>query len=301
MEFDTGCQRSILPEDFWCHSLGRPRLEPCLISFRTYTNETFTPIGQCKVKLEYQNQKVHHTFPVVKGNSLIGRDLMFSIKFNWNHVAQQCLLVKQNTTLSLKTLLRKYSEIFKPSTGLLRHFSAKIVVREDAVPKFLKARPIPFAIREKVDEELQSMENAGVITKVDHSEWASPLVVVAKPNGRVRITDDFKATVNPQLCITQYPLADIDELFSMMSGGQKFSKLDGVNVYHQLPVDKASKQFLVINTHRGLYRYNVLPQDIASSPAIFQEFMDKLLQGIPGAASYINDGICTGPNDQEHL
>jgi len=145
------------------------------------------------------------------------------------------------------------------------------------VPKFLKARPIPFAIREKVDEELQSMENAGVITKVDHSEWASPLVVVAKPNGRVRITGNFKAIVNSQLCITQYPLANIDEVFSMMPGGQKFSKLDGVNAYHQLPVDEASKQFLVINTHRGLYRYNVLSQGIASSPAIFQEFMDKLL------------------------
>jgi len=115
-EFDTGCQRSILSEDFWCHSLGRPRLEPCSISFRTYTNETFTPIGQCKVELEYQNQKVHHTFPVVKGNSLIGRDLMSSIKFNWNDVAQQCHLVKQNITLSLKTLLREYSEIFKPPT-----------------------------------------------------------------------------------------------------------------------------------------------------------------------------------------
>jgi len=183
----------------------------------------------------------------------------------------------------------------------IQNFKAKVILKDNAIPKFLKARPLLFAVRDKVDAELDQMEKSGVIEKIDQSEWASPLVVVPKPNGKVRITGDFKNTVNSQLCITQYPLAVPEELFSQVSGGNKFSKLDGTNAYHQIELEESCKAFLVINTHRGLYRYNVLPQGISSSPAIFQEFMDKLLKGIPMTRSYIDDCISSGNTDQQHL
>jgi len=145
------------------------------------------------------------------------------------------------------------------------------------------------------------MEKSGVITRIEHSDWASPLVVVPKANGRVRITGDFKHTVNNQLNVTQYPLQRIEELFSAVSGGKTFSKLDGPDAFHQMELDDSSKEFLVINTHRGLYRYNVLPQGIASSPAIFQEFMDTLLKNIPMTGSFMDDGLCSGVTDDQHL
>ncbi len=68
-----------------------------------------------------------------------------------------------------------------------------------------------------------------------------------------------------------------------------------------MELDDNCKKFLVINTHRGLFRYNVLPQGIASSPAIFQEFMDKLLHDIPNANAYIDDAIIATPSKTEHL
>ena len=301
MEFDTGCQRSLLSEEFWRVTLKQPKLHPSPFSFKTYTNEIFRPLGQCQVRVQYNNQYVVHSFPVVKGNSLLGRDLMSIIQFDWKDIASQCNHIDNNSSLTLKAVLTEFADIFEKPKGYIKNFCAKILLKDDAVPKFMKARPLPFAIREKVDLELQEMESSGVLTKIEHSDWASPLVVVPKPNGKVRITGDFKNTVNSQLCVKQYPLADIDELFSMMAGGKKFSKLDGTNAYHQLRVDEASKRFLVINTHRGLYRYNVLPQGIASSPAIFQEFMDTLLAGIPSTGSYIDDGISSAATDEDHL
>jgi len=99
------------------------------------------------------------------------------------------------------------------------------------------------------------MEKSGVIDRVTHSDWASPIVVVPKPNGKVRITGDFKFTVNEQLHIIQYPIADPEKLFHSVGEGTKFSKLDGTNAYHQMELEETCQKYLVINTHKGLYRY----------------------------------------------
>lgn len=127
------------------------------------------------------------------------------------------------------------------------------------------------------------------------------VTVVPKSNGRVRITRDFKNTVNSQLHITQYPLATPDQIFHAVSGGVIFSKLDGSNAYHQMEVEEECKKFLVVNTHRGLYRYNVLPQGIASAPAIFQQFADEMLRGIQRTGTYIDDTLTGDKSEMEHL
>jgi len=67
-----------------------------------------------------------------------------------------------------------------------------------------------------------------------------------------------------------------------MSGGKYFSKLDLRDAYLQLPLDTPSKQYVAINTHRGLFQYNRLPFGVASDPAVFQRHMEVLLQGLDG-------------------
>ena len=77
-------------------------------------------------------------------------------------------------------------------------------------------------------------------------------------------------------------------------------KLDLKHVYQQLPLSEDSKQFLPINTSKGLYQYNRLPFGVASAPAIIQSTMDTILKGIDSVVCYIDDILITGRNDQEH-
>ena len=64
---------------------------------------------------------------------------------------------------------------------------AKLTVDESAHPKFCKPRPVPLAMKSAVERELERLERDGVLEKVDFSEWAAPIVVVPKKDGRVRI------------------------------------------------------------------------------------------------------------------
>ena len=118
-------------------------------------------------------------------------------------------------------------------------------------------------------DELDRLENQGVIKKVSHSEWATPIVVVRKPGGKIRICGDFKVTINPLLKTDVYPLPKPEELFHVLNGESKFSKLDLADAYSQ--VELHSSKMVVINTHRGLYQYRRLPFGLSCAPAIFQK------------------------------
>ena len=99
---------------------------------------------------------------------------------------------------ALDKLLKRYDVIFKQELGKIKDIKAKVRVREEATPKFFKPRPVAYALRERVEQELESI---GVIEPILHSEWAAPIVPVIKSNGDVRICGDFKVTVNQCLDI----------------------------------------------------------------------------------------------------
>ena len=58
---------------------------------------------------------------------------------------------------------------------------------------------------------------------------------------------------------------------------------------------------MVVNTHKGLFRYTRLPFGIASAPGIFQHVIESILQGIEGAVVYLDDILITGSSEEAHL
>ncbi|XP_039618275.1 uncharacterized protein K02A2.6-like [Polypterus senegalus] len=207
----------------------------------------------------------------------------------------------QSINNSFKELLSQYAQVFRDGIGTLKHLKAQIVLEDNAVSRFHKARPVPYALRPKVEAELQRLEREGILTKVEWYEWATPIVPVVKGDGTVRICGDFKVTVNPVLKTEQYPLPRIDKIFASLGRGEKFSKIDLAQAYLQMEVEDSSKKYLTINTTKGLYQYNRLVFGVASAPAIWQKAIEQVLQGIPGTQCYLDDILVTGADDKEHL
>ena len=101
-----------------------------------------------------------------------------------------------NPPLALQSVLAKYPDVFMEGLGTLKGVKAKIYVDQGAEPKYIKARSVPYALKTNVELELERLEREGIISPVEFSEWAAPIVPVAKPNGTVRICGDYKLTVN---------------------------------------------------------------------------------------------------------
>ena len=108
---------------------------------------------------------------------------------------------------------------------------------------------------------------------------------------------DFKVSLNPVILAEQYLLPRIEDIFATLAGGKHFSKLDLRQAYQQMEVTEESKNFLTINTHKGLFQYNRLVFGNTSCPAIWQLAIDQVLQGIPCTQCILDDMIVTGKTD----
>ncbi|XP_049870353.1 uncharacterized protein K02A2.6-like [Pectinophora gossypiella] len=165
----------------------------------------------------------------------------------------------------------------------------------------MRARPLAYALREPVERALDSLVNDGVITPVNTSDWATPIVPVMKKDGTIRVCGDFKITLNKVLEVDRFPLPRVEDLLTKLHGGDKFTKIDLSQAYSQFELDEKSKQYTVINTHRGLFKYNRLIFGLASSPGIFQRKLEQLFADMPRVGVFLDDLIITGRNDQEHI
>ena len=159
---------------------------------------------------------------------------------------------------------------------------------------------MPYALRDKVDKELDRLKEQGIITPITNSRWASPVVPVLKSDSEVRICGDYKLTANKAASLDTYPIPKHEEIFSKLSGGAIFSKLDMAQAYSQLCLDEESKQYTVINTPKGLFKYNRLCFGISSAPGIFQRAMEELLRGMPGVLCYFDDILITAISKEEN-
>ena len=63
-----------------------------------------------------------------------------------------------------------------------------------------------------------------------------------KQDDTARLCGDYKLTVNQISKLEQYPIPRIEDLFAILSGGQKFTMLDLSHAYHQIPLDEEAKK-----------------------------------------------------------
>ena len=300
MELDTGAAVSVISLRTKNKYFPTVPLKESCVRLRTYTKEQISVVGEIQVSVCYENQAEELKLYVLEedGPTLFGRDWLEYLHLNWKMIK---FTTAEAVDGSVKSLLEKYRDVFSSELGLVKSFEAKLEVKPDTPPCFKRPRPVPFALKPKIDEELDRLLDAGIIEKVHHSDWASPIVPVPKKDGRIRICGDYKVSLNSSLVVDQHPLPNPEELFTVLTGGQQFSKLDLSRAYQQMVLEVDSRKYTTINTHRGLYSYTRLPFGIASAPAIFQRTMDAVLQNIPHVICYLDDILVTGRNRKDHL
>lgn len=269
-----------------------------MVLLRSYSGE-LTPVqGKIDARVQFQDKEaVLPLFLTGDGSpTLLGRNWIRELGINFSEVEATV-----HSLSDVKTLVHEFSEVFEESLGTFKGREATIHVPQDAPTKFFKPRPLPFALKDGVTQELQRLQREGVIVPVKTSTWAAPIVPVAKKDGRVRICGDFKGTVNPVATLEKYPIPRIEDLWATLSGGEKFTKLDLRDAYQQVVLEQDSRKYVTISTHMSLFQYTRLPFGVSSAPAIFQREMENLFRGLPHVAVYFDDILVTGTSDSDHL
>ncbi|XP_041439913.1 uncharacterized protein K02A2.6-like [Xenopus laevis] len=302
MLLDTGASVSLISEFVYKNCLGGIALQNSPSHLTSYTGEKIPVLGQIQAPVTYEGQSFILPLVVVKGDrpTLLGRNWLKHLKLNWAKI----FTIKQTEATfhkNLEQVLSKHDSLFKEDFGSIKGLKATITVTSGAKPIFHKPRPLPYALKEPVEKELERMEHYGIVSRVKYSSWAAPIVVVPKKDKTSRLCGDYKVTVNRCIEPEPYPLPNVEDLFATLAGGKYFSKIDLSNAYQQLELDPDSKTFLTINTHKGLFQYQRLPFGVSTAPAIFQHAMDQILQGIDHVVCFLDDILITGSSVEEHL
>ena len=180
MEVDTGASLSLINEDTYITHFGKDRssLQKAPVHLRTYTKEEVPTLGSCLVTVQYGEQTKELPVIVVPGSgpNLCGRDWLAQLQLDWKTV-----FWTQRATLT--QVLNAHKEVFDKSLGKIEGFKARLYVDPQMKPIFFKPRQVPQAMKEKIDTELRSLEEQGIIVPVKYSSWAAPVVPILKPDG----------------------------------------------------------------------------------------------------------------------
>lgn len=291
MEVDSGAAFSLLNECTWARLPRRDAPRPLTTQLRTWNDSRVTVLGQATVSVKYKDIKHELNVVIAKGSgpNLIGRDWFEALNISVN--VNKILEIDMSAT---EAVVAKYGEIFKEELGKYRGDPVAIQLKSNAIPKFLKARPVPFAIKDRVEQEIDRLVKENVLRPVSFSEWATPVVPIIKKNGAVRLCGDYRSTVNQATESDTYPMPTASEVFAIISGGKFYTTLDLDRAYTQVVVTDATARLLTLNTCKGLYTVHRLAFGVKACPGIFQRLMTALLAGVPGVAVLIDDVIISG-------
>nr|XP_049467005.1 uncharacterized protein K02A2.6-like [Anopheles coluzzii] len=283
------------------HHVGKPVLKPSMVKARTASGDLLHILGEFAGSMIVAEQCMSCVIRVTTADlTLFGKDAMDIFNLWDVPLTSVCYRVGLDEPCSA-ILQKEFPKLFSGKLGCCTKAKIQLELKEGATPVFRPKRPVAYAMFQAVDKELERLENDGIISKVDYSEWATPIVVVRKSNVTIRVCGDYSTGLNDMLQPHQYPLPLPQDIFASLSTCTVFSQIDLSDAFLQVEVEELCRKLLTVNTHRGLYAYNRLPPGVKTAPGAFQQLMEVMLAGLGGVAVYLDDIVVGGPNEEVHM
>lgn len=170
----------------------------------------------------------------------------------------------------------------------------------DPTPFKQRPRPIHPQDVDAVRKHLQELLGSGIIRESE-SPFASPIVVVRKKNGSVRLCIDYRK-LNMQTIKDAYALPKLEDAFTALAGSKWFSVLDLKSGYYQIEMEEADKNKTAFVCPLGFWEFNRMPQGVTNAPSTFQRLMEKCMGELhlKEVLVFIDDLIIFAPTLEEH-
>lgn len=327
--FDTGSKFNIIREDFYC-DIGKPKLESCnvvLIGFGSDRDSNkIKPLGQFKQQILIDEEDYLLDFYVVPIKFLdiqliIGEQLCLQAEIVFNCNGLQVRKNKRNNEQNfLNICVEVDNELFDINEAASEYSKQKVrelisnyepvktkttnvemrIVLNDESPIFSRPRRLAFSETRIVDEQIKEWLENDIIEE-STSEFTSPIVLVKKHDGSVRLCVDYRR-INKVIVKDHFPLPLIEDQLDRLQEAKIFSTIDLKNGFFHVPVAESSRKYTSFVTHRGQYQFLKVPFGFSNSPGVFQRhvnaiFRDLSRRGI--ALPYVDDIIIPAKTEQD--
>jgi len=202
------------------------------------------------------------------------------------------------------TLLNEYKDLVARNLRQVgcTHLTEMLLVLKDDRPVVYRPYRISYKEREQVRGIIDELKEADIVEDSE-SPYASPILLVKKKTGDVRMCVDYRE-LNKKTVPDKYPLPRIDDQLDRLHGNIYFTSLDLFSGYYQVPINdvntRAQTSFV---TPDGHFQFKRMPFGPTNCPAIFSRIiaaaLGKLLYTV--ALAYLDDIIIPSKSVEDGL
>ena len=273
--------------------------------FRTHTSsqsEIFSKTPEC---LYYQPQEDQETFTInAEGHLQCNQDSNKVIKANTPQdlpgSREYPIYHKPGSIAinSVEDLIKLYPNSFDRLGSLKGAYDIKV---DPTVPPVQHARrKVPIESKQAIKEAIDYMVSEDILEQqLEPTPWVSSVTYPVKPSGEVRPCLDAR-DLNKAIIRENHKPQTVEEIAHQLAGATVFTKADALKAFLQVHLTEESSKLLVINTHKGRYRFKRMPFGAKMSQDVFQMKMDIIMEKCPGVISIHDDIVIYGTSDQDH-
>ena len=188
--------------------------------------------------------------------------------------------LSSNERQDLKKLLTEYQSVFTEDSISIPPPIKNVIIDIDTtgiIPVAQKPRRVSPQLQGKLKELLDKYQKAGLIVPAI-SPWASPIILVPKKDGNLRLCVDLRE-VNKKFQKLNQAYPNIADTLEKFQGLKCYVSADAASGFNQLALTKQARDVLTFTCPFGNFSLTRLAQGFINSPAIFQGVMNQKITG----------------------
>ncbi|XP_065182546.1 uncharacterized protein K02A2.6-like [Sycon ciliatum] len=267
---------------------------------RTADGAPLTSLGKIQATLTLDSVTHDTTLHVYKGldEALLSRQSLCALNLlpaSWPSVFVRSAHTEPNTAQQLQQqLLEEFADVFDSSQlPPMDGPPMDIQLQPGAEPSCVRtARTIPFAYRDQIKSQLDSMVDDRIIEPVtEPSAWCHPIVLVEKKGTtEMRLTVDLRK-LNDQVRRPTHPARTPHDAVAAIGKARYFTKLDARHGYWQVPLSDDAKPLTTFITPWGRYQFLRNPQGLVSAGDVFNSRTDAVFDRLTNFVKVVDDGL----------